>query len=237
MEKVMIKRHALIIGCPNVNGQEKLPGAQIDVDAWKNFLLSNHGGGWYHNEITVLTNPTPQEVHSKIKDMPDGYSFITFSGHGYVDSSSSTMICLQGGNVSELDLVPSSARTTVILDSCRGLLQVKALKESLEMLRHEVAVDREKFRDRFDIALEHAEKGICRIYGCAFEQAAQESKAGGDFTQALVLTGVNWSGPGVLSLRAAFDTAEKVVRSKKSQQTPECQLGRRIHHFPFAVYD
>ena len=106
--------------------------------------------------------------------------------------------------------------------------------EALGAMRKSAA-EGSKFRNLFDTALERAEKGVCRLYGCAFEQAAQESKAGGDFTQALIQADKGWAGSGVFSLRNAFDEAEKVVRRKSPQQTPECQLGRRINHFPFAV--
>ena len=97
------------------------------------------------------------------------------------------------------------------------------------------ASDRENFRVLFDTAIERAEKGLCKLYGCAFEQAAQESKAGGYFTQALIQAGNNWKGSGVFTLRNAYEIAESTVRQKNSPQTPESELGRRLYHFPFAV--
>lgn len=230
----MIKRQALVIECSAINGQDKLPGAQRDADSWQEFLLSNRGGAWRNDEITVLRNPTPQMVRSKIALITDGYGFVTFSGHGYVaEQTKNTMVCLQGGNISEIELTPSSPRATVILDSCRGI-QALSFMEALSAMR-KLAADSGQFRNLFDTALERAEKGVCKLYGCAFEQAAQESKAGGAFTQALIQAGKGWTGSGVLFMRNAFDEAEKAVRQNSPQQTPESQLGRRINHFPFAV--
>lgn len=231
---LMIKRHALVIECSEIVGQDKLPGAQRDAIAWREFLLSDRGGAWRRDEITVLNNPTRQNVLSRLGLMNEGYGFVTFSGHGFVSGATNeTMACLQGGNISEFELTPACPRATVVLDSCRGVLAV-TFAEALTAL-HKRAADNTRYRDLFDTALEIAEKGACTLYGCAFEQAAQESSAGGDFTQALIRAGENWAGPGVFSLRNAFDQAEKVVRGKSKQQTPVSKLGRRLYHFPFAV--
>lgn len=232
----MIKRNALIIECSAIDGQEKLPGATRDASAWQNYLLSNRGGAWRSNEISILSNPTLQIVRSKIALMTDGYSFVTFSGHGYVSArTKETMLCLQGGEISEIGLTPSSNRVTLILDSCRGIIsEALAFAEARALLRKS-EVDSSQFRNLFDSALERAEMGACKLYGCAFDQSAQETKAGGVFTQSMIQAGINWTGSGVFSLRNAFDEAEKMVARKHPQQTPEPQLGRRLNHFPFAV--
>lgn len=235
---IMLTRHAIIIECSAISGQEKLPGAIRDADAWEKYLLSYKGGAWRNNEITVLHNPTPQIVKSTISRMPDGYGFVTFSGHGYVSASSKeTMICLQGGNMSENELVPSSSRTTLILDSCRGVISesLESFAEARLSTMTKSMSDAERYRSIFDAALAKAEKGNCKLYGCSFDEASQESKAGGLFSQAMIHAGNNWGGTGAFTLRNAFDDAEKVVHQKSPQQTPESQLGRRLFHFPFAV--
>jgi hypothetical protein len=231
----MINRHALIIECSAIDGLDKLPGAVKDAGTWEEFLLSNRGGAWKDNEITILSNPTQQTVRSVIMRMNNGYGFVTFSGHGYVSAQTKeTMVCLQGGNISETALTPSSSRATVILDSCRGVKTV-AFAEAISAMRKQ-ANDAIQYRHLFDTALENAETGVCKLYGCGFGQAAgEEPEIGGDFTQALIQTGKSWNGKGVFSLRNAYDTAEQVVRRKTPQQTPEGKFGRRIRHFPFAV--
>lgn len=231
----MIVRHALIIECSEIVGQDPLPGARRDADNWNEFLLSNRGGLWRTSEIAVLRNPSSTQVKSVIGKMTGGYGFVTFSGHGYVSAQTGeTMVCLQGGNLSEIELTPKSPRTTVILDSCRGVYTV-AFAEAFEVMR-KAAGDDARFRTLFDAALERAELGVCRAYGCSFEQAAQESKAGGYFTQALIQAGKGWDGPGALSLRNAFDSAAITIKRKAPQQTPEAEFGRRLYHFPFAVH-
>lgn len=232
----MIERRALIIECSEIAGLGKIAGAQKDAYAWQEYLLSKRGGAWRDNEITILNNPTPQAVRSKIALMSTGYSFVAFSGHGHVNAySRKTMVCLQGGDISESELTPSSSRATVILDSCRG--ETFAFAEAMEkraMLKAEA--DSSQYRNLFDAALERSEYGVCQLYGCAFKQAAHENpEIGGDFTQALIQAGKKWAGSGVFSLLNASEAAEKVVRQKRPQQTPECNLGRRINHFPFAV--
>lgn len=176
----MIKRHALIIECSEIPGQDKLPGAKKDADSWEDYLLSNQGGAWLSSEIAVLRNPSPQAVKLKIALMPNGYGLVTFSGHGYVSSQTKeTMVCLQGGDMSETALIPTSERSTIILDSCRGVhLAIESFAEARLSAMYKSASDSERFRALFDKALISAEKGLCKLYGCAFEQAAQESKAG-----------------------------------------------------------
>ncbi|MBI5791872.1 MAG: caspase family protein [Rhodocyclales bacterium] len=231
----MIERHALIIECSEIVGQEPLPGARRDADNWNEFLLSNRGGLWRTSEISMLRNPSSVQVKSAIARMTSGYGFVTFSGHGYVSAQTrETMVCLQGGNLSEIELTPNSPRATVILDSCRGIYEV-AFAEALAVMK-KAAGDDVQFRFLFDAALERAEMGICRAYGCSFNQAAQESKAGGYFTQALIQAGKNWAGPDALSLRNAFDSAASTLRRKAPQQTPEAEMGRRLNHFPFSVH-
>lgn len=145
------------------------------------------------------------------------------------------MVCLQGGNISEAELTPSSSRTTVILDSCREQMYTFAETiESRAMLKS--ATDTTQYRKLFDAALERSAEGVCQLYGCAFKQAAhEEPEIGGDFTQALIQAGKKWTGSGVFSLLDASEVAKKLVQQKRPQQTPVCNLGRRINHFPFAV--
>lgn len=237
MEQLMIKRHALVIECSAIAGLGKISGAQKDAVAWQKFLLSNRGGAWRNDELTILSNPTPQEVRSKIALMTNGYSFVTFSGHGHVtEPSRKTMVCLQGGDISESELTPSSPRVTVILDSCREQTYsfAEEVMESLAM--HKTASAASQYRNLFDTALERSSEGVCQLYGCSFKQSAHEDPGiGGYFTQSLIQAGKSWTGSGVFSLLNASEVAEKVLRQKRPQQTPECNLGRRINHFPFAV--
>ena len=230
-----MKRHALIIECSAINGQDKLPGAIRDAEAWQKYLRSNIGGAWSDSEISILRNPTPSEMKALISRRSDDYNFITFSGHGYVAShTNETMICLQGGSLSETDLITPASRSTVILDSCRGILSAH-FSEALCSEMYKSFVDSQRYRTLFDNAISRAEKGVCQLYGCSFGEAAQESKAGGEFTQALIQAGESWNERGVLSLHRAFEHAEKILQRTSPGQTPESKLGRRLNHFPFAV--
>lgn len=230
-----MERHAVIIECSAIPGQDRLPGCALDAAAWKDYLCSAAGGAWYNSEIEVLSNPSAKAALACTQKIYAGYGFVAFSGHGYVDmSTGQTMACFVGGNLSDSQLAPPSDRATLIMDSCRGLAHVAIAKESMEL--REAVIDKQAYRDLFDRALERAEKGSCRIYGCSFDEAANEEKTGGAFTQNLIKVGTAWRTSGVLTLRQSFDAATARVRQRYPQQNPEALLGRRLNHFPFAVH-
>jgi hypothetical protein len=231
----MLQRKALIIECSKVSGLEPLPGAKRDAQSWRDYLLSNRAGAWFEDEITVLSNPSKSQVHAVVDEMREGYAFIAFSGHGWVNKNSGeTMIEVEGGSISQTELIPKCKRATLIFDSCRGVVGAEKMVAFSEALRKSYSPDK-RHRDIFDEALRNAEEGCCWLFGCAFNQAAQESKAGGVFTQAMIEAGQKWSGRDVYSLADAFNEAEKTVQRVHPQQTPEKQCGRRMRHFPFAV--
>lgn len=231
-----MERKALIIECSNVAGLDKLPGATIDASSWRDYLISARGGAWYNSEIVILRNPDKSMVINEVNSINSDYAFIAFSGHGYVSKETSlTMVCVNGGNLSESELTPSAQRSVVVMDSCRGALLESAMRSVASSLLSKGLNLYDDYRKIFDESVLSAEAGECKIYGCAFDQAAQESSAGGLFTKSFIETGENWRGRGALDIKSAFDNAYQLVRSRDKVQTPVFRGGRRLRHFPFAV--
>lgn len=228
-----MSRKALIIECSAVTGQDRLPGAAVDAAEWKDYLWLPRGGAWEGLEIEELHNPTRDKVLARISAMNANYGFITFSGHGYA-TGNTTWLCLEGGVISDKEIIARApSKTTLVMDSCRGLVRERALAKAQITLEDYKA--RADYRRLFDDAVKKAELGACRLYGCDFDESAQESEAGGLFTQCIILAGRNWGGRGVLPLNQAFDAAARCVTQKDPRQMPQSNMGNRVNHFPFAV--
>src|SRR5665213_3005375 len=74
-------RSAVIICCPG-QGEQRLPGAILDVENFINYSCSPKGGLWRPDEITVLNDPGYEEALWHIDNSPANYQNIYFTGHG-----------------------------------------------------------------------------------------------------------------------------------------------------------
>lgn len=229
-------RRALIIECSNIPGYDRLPGAITDANNWNYYLPSNKAGAWDQAEIVTLHNPTCLQVQAEIRKMSSGYGFVAFSGHGCVRNGD-THLRMYDGELTEYQLTPTAQRATVILDSCRGD-RTAELSESMEARSAALKAEtpRQLYRNLFDDALSRVEEGPIRIYGCSFNQAAQETRPenGGDFTHEFIKAGTQ-SSVRIFTVRDAYGVACERLSKKGTQQRPEYKPGRRISHFPFAV--
>ena len=83
-----MNRKSLIIYCTETNSGS-LTGPRMDNKNIRAYLKSDVGGQWYDDEIISLENPTISQVRRCIANEFVGvdYSFIVFSGHGYIYES------------------------------------------------------------------------------------------------------------------------------------------------------
>jgi hypothetical protein len=125
-------RKALLIGCPGGGGTHYLSGVAQDLANYDRYLRSPLGGGWYSSEISTLDYPSAAAVRAAIQSLESiDYSFVLFSGHGYVTSNArSTIVCLRGDE--EMDSVTlhiGAKKHTVLLDCCRVVAKPMVLAE------------------------------------------------------------------------------------------------------------
>jgi hypothetical protein len=52
-----MNRRAILIEAAKIKGCDYIPGAEKDVENYKEYLTSKVGGFWYNNEIVVLRKP------------------------------------------------------------------------------------------------------------------------------------------------------------------------------------
>ena len=247
-----MKRIALLIG-PNY---QDLPGVRADIDAWKIFLTSPIGGGWYNNEIIDVSEILSDNKLS-LKTLEPflnqageaDYCFIAFSGHGGIYDTrrepilgnAETFIYLNDEDVpvSEYEVIPNGKckRITLILDCCRtldknivGFAQKKASLESREIMP--------KIRARivFDMALEQCEYGLTQIYSVHPMEEADDKNSFSRLMMKASENAIN-SNPNVniITLKEATGLAIPLLRMKRVFQTPVYNGGRRRFHFPFAI--
>src|SRR3954465_14590338 len=96
-----MKRHAILIALPKLQGHADLPGTLVDVAKVRRWLISNHGGPWKSEEIKTFTNPSYEELKPYLKYQSGcDYVFNLFAGHGYMvpgDYGADTVACLRDG--------------------------------------------------------------------------------------------------------------------------------------------
>ena len=234
-----------------MRGGNYLAGVYSDIRNWSNFLQSNIGGAWEDNEIKEMIDPTDDEVCNEILSLNCDYTFITYSGHGFFSSSEiETKICLRNSNdidtdVNIIKLKPlNSRRTTIILDSCRGIEDDLVIESAVPMLEHYAHLKPKRiiYRQLFDYYIQKSERGINVLYSCSIGESANEKMdgSGGYFTSALIDAALEmdriYNTDQVLYINKAFYCASDKMRLLSEPQHPKASFGRRLHYFPFAVF-
>ena len=99
---------------------------------------------------------------------------------------------------------------------------------------------RAESRRLFDAAVAAAGPGKSVMYSCTPGETAKDSRS---FTQFLMNGSKRWSDglsddtrAAVLYCDGLFTWASAKVTEDEPTQHPQSDLGRRIHHFPFAVH-
>jgi hypothetical protein len=123
-------RKAILIESSNVTGQSDLPGARADIQNWTKFLKSNLGGAWHDSEIVTLNKPLSTKVAEALNIPSDSYCLLAFSGHG----SNGSVVLNEGSLEFPISsLRPKTARSTLIVDACRGIADPIALLANLKV--------------------------------------------------------------------------------------------------------
>lgn len=240
----MVTRKALLIG--NSGGYRNLDflkGVAVDLDNYRNFLTSKVGGQWYSSEITTLVDPDETTVLKAVQQCTADYSFITFSGHGFINSYTSTdYVCLKDKDLSIGKLVSPAAKQTIVIDACREVFthipedirKTFSLNESLQYQGVDTRV-------QFDDAIQAMPAGVLVVYSTQpNESAGDDDYKGGHFTYSFLEAGRKWwaapNSQGILRINTAVVDGEKILKSTFiTTQTPA--MGgqvRRITFPPFA---
>jgi hypothetical protein len=244
-----LKRRAILVEASNLNGHPDLPGARVDVDNWRQHLVSNWGGAWEDAEIQVKHKPTWQDLCITLALASyDDYVFLAFSGHGgHVrdkDLDESLVQLNESESVPVRLLNPNSARCTIVIDACRQVVSRDMFIENafLAARMEKAAADRAAYRELFDRAVSASERGAIFMYACAVGEAAGESaRSGGFYSQYLVQCSKDWHDNTPSGENSAFSAwnahtcAANRTTQRRPQQHPQYDGGRRNMHFPMAI--
>ena len=258
-----MKRKAILIESSNVDGQQDLPGARVDVKNWRSFLKSDLGGAWLDSEIVTLNKPYSQDVDESLKVDSDCYSLVVFSGHG---SDGKILLNERWANngYSIANLKPRGNKGTVIIDSCRGVAEVMNFSLAKAAFAnesgHAVALHAhhgravifasastlsesilnragiQTPRQKWENALAKDSNGVVQMLACSKGQDANEDpEAGGYYTSLLIQSADLWAINGSSATIHTTKDAHDYAASKlpENQQKPE--YSPSWLNFPFAV--
>ena len=239
----MTKRRAIIIGSQGgFRGLELLKGVSKDLSNYENHLLSDVGGNWDKDEIIKLLDPTANEVVYNIQNAIADYVFIVFSGHGFINTySSSDYICLKDIDMSISKLVSNSKRQTIILDSCRQYfteIPLEEMKESKIFSKKHVINNARKI---FDDAINKTPEGIILVFSAQPGQSSGDNDLlGGIFSYSLLKASKVWSDNytnKILTLNQAVDLSKNVMNDTFLTLQRPGMAGqiRRLTFPPFAI--
>ncbi len=202
-------RKAIIIGNnTGYNATTFLSGVNRDLNNYPRYLKNNVGGAWYDFEIEIIHNKGRQTIINAIRQCNTDYSFVVFSGHGFINQADGlTYICVDGNYICETELKTNSLKQSLILDCCRTEESISEIAGAFGDVSshfekggqvHRLSEAQKRIirnaRNKFDYALSKADYGQFRGYACSVGQTSGDNPSlGGVFSTALMKEGIKFS--------------------------------------------
>jgi Caspase domain len=191
-------RKALLIGCPGK--QNYLPGVARDLANYDRFLRSPLGGAWYSSEIISLDDPPASTVRAAIQNLKSAdYSFVLFSGHGYVTSNRrSTIVGLRDDKEMDSDeLRTGAAKHTLLLDCCRQVAKPMLAEDALAKMDSMTAarsLSTSACRRYYDQAISECPSALIVAHSCDIDEVANDDPTrGGYYSYSLIDVAEDWA--------------------------------------------
>lgn len=249
-----VDRKALLIGWPGERGADNyLEGVARDLTNYDRFLRSPLGGAWFSSEIVALDDPPASTVRAAMQTLKSAdYSFVLYSGHGYVTSNgSSTIVGLRGDDeMNSNELRAGSAKHTLLLDCCREIERPsrKLAEDTLAKMDAAAAtrLTRDECRKFFNYEISRCPSGLVVLHSCAIdERSYDDSGRGGYYSYSLIEVAERWleknstdlsTHYATLRVPRAHERAKVIVRELSgNRQNPQIEKARSEPYFPFAI--
>jgi Caspase domain len=238
-------RRALIIYCDDTKSG-KLKGPSKDNTNLRNHLTSYIGGEWYDFEIKSLNNPTSQMINVHIESFFENadYSFVVFSGHGFLNADEDYIQYLEVADkdISIAKLLTKAKRQTILIDACRGIYspQQEDLIKASRSYGESFIGSLHSTRKLFETKVLEAEEGLSILYAANVNQSAVDSNIGGAYTYSLLKSCEQWGesnrSNNALTIKEAHELGSIYMKSKfLTNQTPVMQPEKRMKYFPLSV--
>ena len=234
-----MKRRALLLGYTGWDIPNELPllGVKVDINNYKDYLMSLKGGAWYETEITTLIDSELKNINSiltEIKEEENDVVFIAYSGHGYYSKyKNCRAIEISKNNIMyEYELLEISPKEILILDSCAGYYS-EDISESLEKKSRIIA---KATNDNNVLFARQKYEEYCRrcpeqeliFYAAQEGLDARDSAMGGYYTKNLLK--VLRNSTEYMNMFYAHIKASEIVASEtKYKQIPDCDVPK-IHN-------
>ena len=249
---MMIRKAILIGNNTGLGAPTYLEGVNKDLLNYHAYLTSDIGGKWYNDEIIVLHNQTRKEILNAIAKCNGTYSFVVFTGHGYINSrDGKTYVCVKDDAISESELNTYLPKRSLILDCCR---EITTIAENFDGSRPSARLMSRggtitgalaavrNARNKFDDALYVTDEGQFTGYACLENRLSSDNpSAGGAFSATLMRVGIEFGSN--LQRTSNLRIIDAVIRTKSimendrfTNQTPDWRVtGGTITTAPFAV--
>jgi len=203
-----MKRRALLFG--NTGG---LNGVKVDLDNYCKFLLSDTGGQWYEDEITILMNPTRNLLLSTITALkfqqPD-YVIVIFSGHGAYSRGTVLELNSNGDCVNEAELRNIAPRQLLIFDCCRNVIVESALEQKTSARSAFLGDLSSPIRQMYNIRIMQSIEQQSSLYACSIGESSYDTNKGGVYSISFLS-----------SLTPEYNQRFKLVSSAQEEASPK----------------
>ncbi len=230
-------RRAILIGNPGPK-DNYLKGVKADLQNIKRFLLSEAGGAWNDEEISVLKDPTLNEVLPHLESAREDYVFVYFSGHGFTNTDGARMLSLRGHSIPDTFLLRTSClKQLVVVDACRTFIA----HELSGIPEYELGVDHFEgsyARRIFNECISQSPAGKIIVHSTQSGYKSYENILGGHFTQALLKISYEIQANdqyATCAIDRIINHAPLVLRQYQNNQLPTITYRSGMLTIPFAI--
>jgi hypothetical protein len=244
-----MKRRAFLIGSPLEEKDEHyLTGVTPDIQNMKNFLTSLSGGAWHESEISILENPSMEDLQSGLNGSYD-YVVLQYSGHGFEYRDEGIYFDINAYEQVSLNAIHkwiTAPKRFYFFDSCRQIQQqlIESMYKSMSTDSYNFAANDiiKQYRKKYEDIISSCEIGTSVIHSCSLHESANEDPRGqgGAFSYSFFKTAKSKK-----CLDGEYFSIKKVFREAVNyfnenyvvfnQQHPIIWPERRKRYFPFVI--
>jgi hypothetical protein len=213
----------------------------------KNFLNSLSGGAWYESEITILENPSKEELQYGLKGSYD-YIILQYSGHGFEYRDEGTYFDINAYEQISLNTIHKwidAPKRFYFFDSCRQIQRrrIESMQKSMAMDSYDFddAIIKQ-YRKKYEDIISNCEIGTSIIHSCSLHESASEDPRGrgGAFSYSYFHTTKSKEciDNEYFSIKKIFVGALEYFNENyivSNQQHPVISPERRKQYFPFVI--